>query len=255
MSIIPAVPTASAGARAFAWAGAAVFALSLGYFLFSYAVTFGETATGAFTLRAAIIDTALFAAFALHHSVFARLPVRAWMAQRVSPLLERTVYVWVASLVLIAVCALWQPLPGVVWQLQPPWAWLLHGVQIAGIVLTLRSATAIDIWELAGIRQATTPARESQRNGAAIHPGHQTEWEFTTAGPYGWVRHPIYLGWLLIVFGVGTMTMTRLAFAVISAVYILVAMPLEERTLLRLSHGAYASYMTRVRRRIIPGVY
>jgi protein-S-isoprenylcysteine O-methyltransferase Ste14 len=50
------------------------------------------------------------------------------------------------------------------------------------------------------------------------------------------------------------MTMTRLVFAVVSSVYLLVAIPLEERTL-RAQSDAYADYMRRVPRKLIPGLY
>jgi protein-S-isoprenylcysteine O-methyltransferase Ste14 len=80
-------------------------------------------------------------------------------------------------------------------------------------------------------------------------------WEFRTEGPYGWVRHPIYLGWILVVFGLGTMTMTRLVLAVVSSVYLLVAIPFEERTLRAQSGGAYDDYVRQVPRKLIPRVY
>ena len=236
-----------AGARAFAWAGAVLFAAALAYFLFSYSVTFGEIATGNATARAVAINVLLFSAFALHHSVFARLPVRAFVRRIVPIQLERSAYVWVASLMLIAVCFYWQAVPGVVWQVSSPWNWAVRLVQLAGIWLTLRSAAVIDGLELAGVRQVSHP--ESQ----IPHPAAQTV-EFKTDGPYGWVRHPIYLGWILVVFSVGTMTMTRLVFATISSVYLLVAIPFEERTI-RAQSPSYGDYMRRVPRKLIPRVY
>lgn len=236
-----------AGARAFAWAGAVLFAAALAYFLFSYSVTFGEIATGNATARAVAINVLLFSAFALHHSVFARLPVRAFVRRIVPSQLERSAYVWVASLMLIAVCFYWRAVPGVVWQVSSPWNWAVRLVQLAGIWLTLRSAAVIDGLELAGVRQVSHP--ESQ----IPHPAAQTV-EFKTDGPYGWVRHPIYLGWILVVFSVGTMTMTRLVFATISSVYLLVAIPFEERTI-RAQSPSYGDYMRRVPRKLIPRVY
>ena len=79
--------------------------------------------------------------------------------------------------------------------------------------------------------------------------------EFKTDGPYGWVRHPIYLGWLLLVFPVATMTMTRLLFAVISSAYIVAAIPFEERSLRRASGGSYDDYIKAVPWKLIPRVY
>jgi protein-S-isoprenylcysteine O-methyltransferase Ste14 len=54
---------------------------------------------------------------------------------------------------------------------------------------------------------------------------------------------------------VPTMTMTRLAFAVISCLYLILAIPLEERTLLRTAGTAYRDYMSRVKWRMLPGIY
>ena len=109
------------------------------------------------------------------------------------------------------------------------------------------SARVIDIWELAGVRQAGLKADARRPT-----PDDLT---FKTTGPYGLVRHPIYLGWFLMVFGVPTMTMTRLVFAVISCAYLVMAIPLEERTLRRTTAGKYDDYIRLVRWRIVPGVY
>ena len=221
-----------------AWAGAALFAASLVYFLYTYFVTFGEIVAGPVSWAAIAFDAALFSAFALHHSVFARMGVRAWVARHLSPTSERSAYVWVASLMLAAVCAFWQPVAGVVWDVTGPLSWALRGVQLFGVWLTLKGAAVLDIWELSGVR-----------------PASQATWEFKTDGPYGWVRHPIYLGWFLMVFAMPRMTMTRLVFAVVSGLYIVIAIPFEERTLVRASGGAYVSYRQKVRSKLLPGLY
>ena len=239
-------------AHLFAWTGATVFVLSLSYFLYSYWVVFGRTADGALRASAVIWDVALFSAFAAHHSVFAREPVRRRLA-RTFPHLERSVYVWVASLLFIVVCWLWQPVAGVVWELDGPARVAAVVVHVGGIVFSVYSASLIDAFELAGVRQlnAQRPTPNAQR---LPNPDSQPE-EFKTTGPYGLVRHPIYLGWFLIVFAIGTMTMTRLVFAVVSCAYILVAIPFEERSMMASSGGAYDRYTKRVPRKLIPGLY
>lgn len=250
----------------FAWAGAALFAASLVYFLFSYSVTFGETDANGSLRPSAAVNLALFGLFALHHSVFARTRVRSWLARTVSPQVERALYVWAASLMLIVVCALWRPLPGVAWAVGPTGTAILWcSGWLAGIWLTLRSVAIIDVWELAGVRQASPLKRRSPTPepapGDSLRPADEGRYEdtrpqeFRVEGPYAWVRHPIYLGWFLIVFSVTPMTMTRLMFAVVSSAYVLIAIPLEERTLRRTSGGAYERYMRQVRWRVFPGVY
>jgi protein-S-isoprenylcysteine O-methyltransferase Ste14 len=223
--------------------GAGLFVLSLSYFLYSYWTVFGQHTDGPLRTSVVVWNVVLFSAFALHHSVFAREPVRR-MLTRSWPNLERSIYVWIASLLFIAVCKLWLPLAGVIWQIDGPLRLVPLVLQIGGIAFSVYGASLIDIWDLAGIRQLdshTPPATQTM--------------EFTTRGPYGLVRHPIYLGWLLIVFPVGTMTMTRFVFAVVSCVYILVAIPFEERSIRRSSGGGYDRYMKQVPRKLIPGLY
>ena len=138
-----------APARAFACAGALLFAAALVYFLFSYSITFGESVDGRVNPGAIAINVGLFSIFALHHSVFARDAVREFVRRTVSAPLERSVYVWVASLMLVGVCYAWRPVPGVAWQLPAPWNWAIVVVQLAGVWLSLRGAAVIDAFDLA----------------------------------------------------------------------------------------------------------
>jgi protein-S-isoprenylcysteine O-methyltransferase Ste14 len=224
-------------ALVFTWLGALLFFFSLAYFLFSYVTTFGEAASGGGIGVPITWNVALFTVFALHHSVFARERVRAAIAHTLPQPLERACYVWIASVMFIAVCALWQPVPGVAWRVDGPLVWGLRVVQAAGVWLTLRSAAILDVRELAGLKPV---ARTT---------------EFRKTGPYGWVRHPIYTGWFLMVFAASPMTMTRLVFAVVSCAYLLVAIPLEERSMRTLPGDGYARYMAQVRWRLLPRIY
>ena len=56
-------------------------------------------------------------------------------------------------------------------------------------------------------------------------------------------------------FGAAHMTGDRLAFAVMSSAYLVVAIPMEERSLLRSFGDTYADYQRRVRWRIVPYLY
>jgi protein-S-isoprenylcysteine O-methyltransferase Ste14 len=113
----------------------------------------------------------------------------------------------------------------------------LIAVQLAGVGIIARSVAAIDPLELAGIRPA----------GAA--GGLQV------AGPYRLVRHPLYLGWILVVSAAPSMTGDRLLFAVVSTIYLLVAIPWEERELERTFGAPYRSYKADVRWRVLPPIY
>jgi protein-S-isoprenylcysteine O-methyltransferase Ste14 len=128
------------------------------------------------------------------------------------------------------------------------WLAAFHaGLQLVGLVFIVRSVRAIDALELAGIREATlvtSPAGKQQ----------PTE-SLQIRGPYHVVRHPLYLGWMLFVFGAAHMTTDRLAFAAISSFYLVVAIPWEERSLGRTFGAEYERYKRQVKWRVIPYVY
>jgi protein-S-isoprenylcysteine O-methyltransferase Ste14 len=226
-------------------AGGVLFVTSLVFGVWCYAWTFG-TANPSWTAgrdaTSGAVDVLLFTAFALHHSVFAREPVRQWVANHVSPHLERSLYVWVASSLLIAVLLLWRPVGGHVWVCPPPWSLVLTGIQLGGVVLTLRASAALDVLSLAGVRQTIDPA------AAGSAPLLRT-------GLYRLVRHPIYFGWALMVWPTPTMTGTRLVFAAVSTLYLVAAIPFEERSLRRQFGDAYGAYASEVRWRMVPGLY
>jgi protein-S-isoprenylcysteine O-methyltransferase Ste14 len=242
-----------------AWCGALLFLASLGYFAWFYLVALDKTlAVPAEAVAGAIaLDIALFSLFALHHSLFARTGAKAWLARRLPAGAERSAYVWLASLLFLAVCLLWRPLPGVAWAASGGWRSLLHGVQLAGAMLTLKSASRIEIWDLAGVRQARA-ARASRLEGrpAAAAPRESiAPPDLEVGGPYRWVRHPIYFGWILLVFGTPTMTGSRLLFASISTLYLIAAIPFEERSLTQEFGAGYTAYQQQVRWKLIPGLW
>lgn len=224
------------GARAFVWLGGALFAASLAFCAWTYAAVFGRPLPFAGWPPAAF-DAALITVFALHHSFFARERVKARLERIVPASRLRAVYVWIASLLLILVCAAWRPIGGDVYAFTGIAAVTCAAVQLLGLVITARGVARIDPLELAGIR----PARTSQ--------GLQV------TGPFRWVRHPLYLGWVLMVFGAAHVTGDRLAFAATTSLYLVIAIPWEEQSLRRSFGDDYLRYMRDVRWRMIPFIY
>jgi protein-S-isoprenylcysteine O-methyltransferase Ste14 len=224
--------------RLFVWLGGGAFVMSLLACAARYFVTWSAPPiAGSRIVPAIAVDTALFTLFAAHHSLFARTPVKRWLSRAVAERLLRSVYVWIASLLLLLTLRLWMRVDGDVYHVTS-WRAMFHAlVQLAGVWLIARSARAIDPLELAGIRQGAT--RE----------------ELQITGPYKLVRHPLYLGWILVVFGAAHMTADRLTFAVITSFYLVLAIPWEERSLVRGFGAGYERYQRQVRWRVLPYVY
>jgi protein-S-isoprenylcysteine O-methyltransferase Ste14 len=233
--------SATIGARVVALAGGLFFIFSLVYFVWSYTVRFDTPATGTSPWRPAALDTLLFSVFALHHSVFARAGVKSWIVRTVPATLERSTYVWISSALLVAVCAGWQAVPGTIWTVEGAARGVMTIAQALAAAATLIAARRLDVLDLAGVRQAF-------ESGGA-RPG------LDDTGPYGLVRHPIYLAWIAFVFLAPAMNGTRLVFAVVSSAYLLIAVPFEERDLHRSFGDAYAAYTRKVRWRVLPFVY
>jgi protein-S-isoprenylcysteine O-methyltransferase Ste14 len=228
-----------------AWTGAALFAVALGYFLYAYLVRSGMAAGPGPVIGPILINVTLFSAFALHHSLFARTALKQVVKRSLPPVLERSAYTWVASALLVATCWWWQPIPGTLYVL-PRWAaWAGVAAQVGGIVLTFAGSRAIDVLDLAGVR----PVLLARSGRAAPHV------PLVTTGVYRLVRHPLYFGWALLVFGAPHMTATRAVFAIVSTGYLAIAIIWEERALVATFGGAYQSYRQRVRWRMLPGIY
>lgn len=241
-------------ARVYAVTAAIAFTVSLASGVWLY-VRLGAPDVAAQTSpawRAIVIDALLFGVFAVHHSLLARSGAKIVLTRWLSGALERSTYVWVASLLFLLVTFAWQPVPGLVWHVEGGMAWVLYAVQLGGVLLTQLAGAAIDPRELSGVRQAW---RYGTPEGARRDVMREAPVTFTVRGAYGLVRHPIYLGWFMMVWASPHMTGGRLAFAAISSAYLLVAIPWEERSL-EAQHGeSYRRYQAQVRWRVLPGVY
>jgi len=187
-------------------------------------------------LKALGINTALLGLFAAQHSIMARQWFkRAWSRIVPTPV-ERSTYVLFSSLALLLLFWKWEPMGGVVWNVENGVGRVaLYSLYAAGWAIVLAATFLINHFDLFGLRQVW------------LHligrPYRQLE--FRTPGLYRYVRHPLYLGWLLVFWSAPKMTIAHLVFAVATTGYILIAIQFEERDLIRF-HAEYAEYRRRV---------
>ncbi len=189
------------------------------------------------------VDLGLLSIFAIQHSVMARRWFKAWLTQTVPWAIERSTYVLCASLALDLMYWQWQPLGGVVWDVEHPVArGLLWALFAAGWLQVLVMTFYINHFDLFGLRQVWLHAMGR----------HYTHVHFATPAPYRVVRHPLYLGFIIAFWAAPTMTVTHLMFALATTAYIVVAIQFEERDLAH-EHGASYSNYRRTVPMLIPG--
>ena len=185
---------------------------------------------------ALLVNLGLLGLFAVQHSVMARPAFKRWWTRIVPEAAERSTYVLFSSLALIALFWFWQPLGGVIWDIGAPAGMnAMYIVYAAGWALLLYSTFLINHFDLFGLRQVWL-----QLIGKPFTP-----LIFKTPWLYRQVRHPIYVGWLMIFWATPTMSLTHLVFALMTTAYILVGLRLEERDLIA-AHPEYAEYKQRV---------
>lgn len=189
------------------------------------------------TATALLIDSALLLLFAVQHSGMARPRFKDWWTRFVPVSIERSTYVLVASLTLWLVFLLWLPIPAVIWNVAgTPGGIVLWGLYGLGWAMVIFSTFLINHFHLFGLQQVWLRWRDRA----------QSPMEFRTPLLYRLVRHPLMLGFIIAFWATPTMTVGHLLFAVATTGYILVAIQLEERDLVREFGSVYQQYRQRV---------
>ncbi len=187
--------------------------------------------------QALLINTLLLGVFAVQHSLMARPAFKRWWTRIVPEPAERSTYVLFSSLALILLFVYWQPMGGVIWSVeQPVGRAVLYALFAFGWGLVLVSTFLINHFDLFGLRQVWLHLRGRDYESL----------RFVTPWLYRLVRHPLYVGWFFAFWATPDMTFTHLVFAVATTLYILIAIQLEERDLLRFHGKDYADYRRQV---------
>jgi protein-S-isoprenylcysteine O-methyltransferase Ste14 len=188
-------------------------------------------------IEAVIVNLLLMALFAVQHSVMARQQFKAWWTHYVPKAVERSTYVLFASLALLLLFWQWRPMPAIIWNVRDPdLAVTIVTLSVAGWVLVFMSTYLINHFELFGLQQVAQNLVDKQPPPT----------RFKTPLLYKFVRHPIYLGFIIAFWAAPTMTAGHLLFAAVTTLYILLGIALEERDLIALFGDDYRQYKQRV---------
>ena len=196
-----------------------------------------DTGAASSTTQAVVVDLLLMSLFAVQHSVMARRQFKDWWTQYVPKSVERSTYVLFASLALILLFWQWRPMPAVVWAIaDPDIAVTIATLSFGGWVIVFTSTFLINHFELFGLHQVANNLVGREMPAP----------RFRTPLYYKFVRHPIYLGFIIAFWAAPTMTVGHLLFAAVTTAYIFVGILLEERDLIAMFGDDYRRYKKRV---------
>ncbi len=195
--------------------------------------------------KALLINLSLILLWGIQHSVMARSWFKAAIAGVVPHHLERSTYVLISSIVLLALIKYWQSMEGVIWHVESITGrqilWSLFGF---GWWLILLSTFLTDHFDLFGLRQTWLYLVKKS----------YTDVGFTQSFVYGWIRHPMMLGILISFWSIPTMTKGHLVFSLGMSFYVLVGIYFEEKSLAKSIGQQYNEYQKRTAK-LVPGVY
>jgi len=183
--------------------------------------------------EALLVNAGLLGLFGVQHSVMARQWFKRGIKKVIPEAAERSTYVLMSSLLLLLLFWQWRPMGGVVWDVQNATGRLvLTASFLFGWLVVLTTTFIINHFDLFGLRQIYF-----YLIGKKYEPI-----SFRTPGPYRFVRHPLYVGWLFAFWSAPTMTAAHLVFAVATTAYILIAIQFEEKDLVSSYGEAYREY-------------
>jgi len=187
--------------------------------------------------QALLTNAILLGLFAIPHSVMARQGFKKWWTKFVPETIERSTYVLFSSLLLLLLFWKWEPMGGVIWSVENESTILfLNILSFAGWFIVLISTFLINHFDLFGLRQVYFYLAGKEFSG----------YKFSTPLFYKFVRHPLYLGFIIAFWATPTMSAAHLLFAIGTTAYILLAIQFEEKDLTNAYGEQYTNYKSKV---------
>jgi len=188
-------------------------------------------------IPALCLNACLSLIFFAQHSIMIRPLFRQWMARFVSKDYHGALYTIFSGLILLSLVVFWQRSAHTLLVLQGIPRLLAHAVFILAFLGFNWGTRALGSFDMFG----TAPIVRHLRDENPPPP-----MPFTVRGPYRWVRHPLYLFCLLMIWSCPDLTADRLLYNVLWTGWIIVGTVLEERDLMACFGESYHNYQSKV---------
>ena len=175
-------------------------------------------------------------AFFTQHSVMIRRPYRQWLSRLVRPDYHGVLYTITSGAALLTVVVFWQGSATTLAAPEGPFRWLMRAIFFLSGVPCFWAVHVLHSFDAFGLQRVLHHLRGTQAPQAP----------FVIRGPYRWVRHPLYLVTLLVMWSCPEITLDRLLFNVLWTLWLIIGAVLEERDLTADFGDAYRRYQREV---------
>jgi protein-S-isoprenylcysteine O-methyltransferase Ste14 len=183
-----------------------------------------------------LLDTFLCLLFFIQHSIMVRRRFRLWLTRTVHADFHGALYAAASGTCLLLLTGLWQPVGLALWTPSSPIRWAMIMVFLTAGAGAWWGSRSLGDFDALGVKPALR-AFDSQK---------PINTPFTVRGPYRWVRHPLYLFSLIIIWSCPIFTVDRLLHNGLWTIWIIIGATMEERDLVGCFGEAYRSYQKTV---------
>ncbi len=206
------------------------------FMLFLLLGSYNLVGLGMKNYQALIFDAFLCLLFFAQHSLMARGQFRQWVARFLPQKYYGAFYAIASGVVVLVLVVFWQEVPYTVAAVQG-----FPRIVSRAIFITAIAGVAWTIWALGFFvnfrLQSMVDDLRGRRSLSSL---------VTDRGPYRWIRHPLYLSSLLMIWSNPDLTLDRLLFNLLFTIWVVVAILLEERGLIMAFGEAYRTYQRSV---------
>jgi protein-S-isoprenylcysteine O-methyltransferase Ste14 len=212
------------------------FGSLIAFGVFCYAGPWHGVRLGLTDNIALMLDAFVSLIFFIQHSVMVRKSFRRSLAQYIPEIYIGTVYAISSGIALFMVLLFWQRTSHIIATADGPFRWFLRIAFAASMAGFYWTTTALSYFDPFGIRVILLRLRRKEPK----------EMPLTIKGPYRYIRHPLYLFILILIWSCPDLTLDRLVFNILWTVWIYIGTLLEERDLIADFGETYKEYQQKV---------
>jgi protein-S-isoprenylcysteine O-methyltransferase Ste14 len=200
--------------------------------------------TGSFTLiplrfslsDALVMDGILSVLFFLQHSIFVRRGFKQWLGNFMPERYLNAFYGLTSGIALMLVLIFWQKTSPVITEAEGMFHWILRGLFFLSLYGFYLGVRALGSFDALGVKPLILYEKGREERPQQI----------IIKGPYRWVRHPLYLFMIVLIWSCPALTYDRLLFNILWTIWIVIGTYLEDRDLHRTFGRSYREYSARV---------